>query len=42
MQNKVAAAIGLEEGTPIRMTMWELKQRAGGPIEVQMQDGKPS
>lgn len=41
VQDKVAVAIGLAEGTPIRMTMWELKQRAGGPIEVQMQDGKP-
>jgi hypothetical protein len=40
-QDRVALAIGLEEGTPIRMSMWELKQRAGGPIEVQMKDGKP-
>lgn len=41
VQNRVAAALALPEGTPIRMTMWELKQRAGGPLEVQMQDGKP-
>ncbi|MEZ4237276.1 MAG: hypothetical protein R3F59_14225 [Myxococcota bacterium] len=40
-QDRIALAIGLEEGTPIRMSMWELKQRAGGPIEVQMRDGKP-
>jgi hypothetical protein len=40
-QDRVALAIGLAEGTPIRMSMWELKQRAGGPIEVQMKDGKP-
>jgi hypothetical protein len=40
-QDELAVAVGLEEGTPIRLTMWELKQRAGGPIEVQMKDGKP-
>ncbi|MEQ1503662.1 MAG: hypothetical protein ABMB14_15595 [Myxococcota bacterium] len=40
-QDRIALAVGLTEGTPIRMTMWELKQRAGGPIEVQMRDSKP-
>ncbi|MEQ1569176.1 MAG: hypothetical protein ABMA64_26305 [Myxococcota bacterium] len=40
-QDKIAVSVGLTEGTPIRMTMWELKQKAGGPIAVEMRDGKP-
>jgi hypothetical protein len=40
-QDKIAAAIGLPEGAPIRTSMWELKQKAGGPLEVKLQDGKP-
>ena len=40
-QDKIAASIGLPAGTPIRMSLWELKQKAGGPIEVQMQGTKP-
>lgn len=40
-QDRIAVSIGLAEGTPIRMSMWELKQRAGGPIAVETRDGKP-
>lgn len=40
-QDRVALALGLPEGTPIRMSMWELKQKAGGPVNVEMRDGKP-
>jgi hypothetical protein len=40
-QDKIAASIGLPAGTPIRMSLWELKQKAGGPIEVRMEGTKP-
>ena len=40
-QDNIAVAVGLPAGTPIRMTMWELKQKAGGPVTVEMVDGKP-
>lgn len=40
-EDKIAASLGLPAGTPIRMSLWELKQKAGGPIEVQMQGTKP-
>lgn len=40
-QDRIAVSIGLPEGTPIRMSLWELKQKAGGPIEVKMEGTKP-
>lgn len=40
-QDKVAQALALPAGTPIRMSLWELKQKAGGPVNVEMRDGKP-
>jgi hypothetical protein len=40
-EDRIAASLGLPAGTPIRMSLWELKQKAGGPIEVQMQGTKP-
>lgn len=40
-EDRIAEALDLEAGTPLRMSMWELKQRAGGPIEVALVDAKP-
>ncbi len=40
-QDEIAAALGLPAGTPLRMSMWELKQKAGGPVGVDMAGGKP-
>ena len=40
-EDRVAGAIGLPSGTPIRLSMWELKQIAGGPLNVEMKGGKP-
>jgi len=40
-QDKIAAAVGQPAGTPVRMSMWELKQTAGGPIQVQMNGTPP-
>ncbi len=40
-QDRVATALALPAGTPIRMSLWELKQKAGGPVNVEMRDGKP-
>jgi len=39
--NKIASAVGLPEGSSLAMSMWELKQQAGGPVEVKMQGTKP-
>lgn len=41
VQDKIAAAVGLPAGTQLRMSMWELKQKAGGPVEVEMRGNKP-
>ncbi|HHO51900.1 MAG TPA: hypothetical protein ENK18_13720 [Deltaproteobacteria bacterium] len=40
-EDRIAEALELEPGTPLRMSMWELKQRAGGPIEVALEGTKP-
>jgi hypothetical protein len=40
--DEVATSLGLPEGTPLRMSMWELKQRSGGKVNVAMAGGKPS
>ena len=40
-QDQIAAALGLPAGTALRMSMWELKQKAGGPVGVEMVGGKP-
>ena len=39
--NKIAAAVGMPEGTTLAMSMWELKQKAGGPVQVKMEGTKP-
>jgi len=39
--NKIAAAVGLPEGSSMAMAMWELKQKAGGPVQVKMEGTKP-
>lgn len=41
VQDRIAAAVGQPAGTSIRMSMWELKQKAGGPINVEMRGEKP-
>jgi len=40
-QDEIALALGLPAGTALRMSMWELKQKAGGPVGVEMVGGKP-
>ncbi|MFT4624056.1 MAG: hypothetical protein ACI8PZ_002712 [Myxococcota bacterium] len=40
-RDKIAIAVGQPPGTSVRMSMWELKQKAGGKVEVKMAGGKP-
>lgn len=37
----IAVAVGQPEGTSLAMSLWTLKQTAGGPVDVQMQGTKP-
>jgi hypothetical protein len=39
--NQIASAVGQPEGTSLAMSMWELRQQAQGPIEVQMKGTTP-
>jgi hypothetical protein len=40
-RDKLAAVAGQPAGTPVANSMWELKQKAGGKLQVQVQNGKP-
>jgi len=39
--NQIATAVGQPEGTSLAMSMWELRQQAQGPVDVQMKGTTP-
>ncbi len=39
--SKIAVAVGQPEGASLAMSMWELKQKAGGDVQVKLEGTKP-